>query len=100
MRVAARAVERRLNADTTDDVGPTVPCTCGYAARYAGRRPKTFESALGALTLERAYYHCAPCAAGFCPRDRALGVEGSSLSPGVLRMVGRVGAMVSFEGRP
>jgi len=95
--VAARAVERRLNADTTDAAGPTVPCACGQPARYAGRRAKTFESVLGALTLERAYYHCESCEAGFCPRDRVLGVEGSSLSPGVLRMVGRVGAMVSFE---
>jgi len=34
---------------------------------------------------------------GFCPRDRALGLQDESLSPGVLRMVGRVGAMVSFE---
>ena len=97
LRVAARAVERRINADTADHVGPTAPCTCGTSARYAGRRPKTFTSALGPLTLERAYYHCDPCAAGFCPRDRALGLEGSSLSPGVLRMVGLVGALVSFE---
>jgi hypothetical protein len=74
-----------------------VPCGCGHPARYAGRRTKTFESVLGALTLERAYYHCEPCEAGFCPRDRALGIEGSSLSPGVLRMVGCVGALVSFE---
>jgi hypothetical protein len=65
-------------------------------ARYAGRRKKTFQSALGEMTLERAYYYCDACQAGFCPRDRALGVEGSSLSPAVMRMVGRVGAMVSF----
>ena len=52
---------------------------------------------LGPLTLSRAYYHCESCAAGFCPRDHALGLQGGSLSPGVLRMVGRVGAMVSFE---
>ena len=52
---------------------------------------------LGELVIERAYYHCAACQAGFCPRDRALGLSGSSLSPGVLRMVGLVGAMVSFE---
>jgi hypothetical protein len=63
-------------------------------ARYAGRHGKTFESVLG---LERAYYHCDSCNTGFCPRDRALGLEGGSLSPGVLRMVGRVGALVSFE---
>ncbi len=97
MRVAARAVERRINADTSDHAGPTAPCACGLPARYAGRHDKTFESVLGPLTLARAYYHCEPCETGFCPRDHALGLQGGSLSPGVLRMVGRVGAMVSFE---
>jgi hypothetical protein len=97
LSVAARAVERRLNADTSDHAGPTLPCACGQCARYAGRHDKTFESVLGPLTLARAYYHCSTCETGFCPRDHALGVTGGSLSPGVLRMVGRVGAMVSFE---
>ena len=97
MRVAARAVEERLNADTSDYKGPTAPCACGELAQYAGRRPKTFESVLGLLTLQRAYYHCQACGTGFYPRDRALGLEGGMLSPGVLRMVGMVGAMVSFE---
>jgi hypothetical protein len=97
LRVAARAVEHRINADTSDHVGATAPCACGQPARYAGRRAKTFTSVLGALTLERAYFHCERCAAGFCPRDAALGVAGASLSPGVLRMVGLVGAAVSFE---
>jgi hypothetical protein len=97
MRVAVRAVERRINADMSDHVGPTMPCECGQPARYAGRHAKTFESVLGPLTLERAYYHCASCEAGFCPRDRALNLDDGSLSPGVLRMVGQVGAMVSFQ---
>jgi hypothetical protein len=96
MRVAARAVEQRFNADTSDHIGRTAPCACGQSARYAGRHTKTFTSVLGALALERAYYHCTTCQAGFCPRDRALGLEGPSLSPGVMRMVGHVGAMVSF----
>jgi hypothetical protein len=97
LTVAARAVEQRLNADTADHVGPTVPCPhCGALAGYAGRHPKTFESVLGPLTLERAYYHCAPCATGFCPRDATLGLDGTSLSPAVTRMVGAVGALVSF----
>lgn len=97
LRVAARAVERRFNEDTSDHAGPSLPCRCGKQARYAGRRPKTFESVLGPLTLERAYYHCAACEAGFSPRDRALGLEGGSLSPAVTRMVGVVGARVSFK---
>ncbi len=95
--MAARAVEQRLNADTSDHTAPTARCACGQPARYAGRRGKTFESVLGPLTLARAYYHCAACETGFAPRDAALGLQGGSLSPGVLRMVGRVGAMVSFE---
>ncbi len=96
LAVAARAVERRINADRSEHAGPTLPCACGKLARYAGRRPKTFATVLGEMTLERAYYHCDPCDSGFCPRDRALGIEGTSLSPRVTRMVGLSAAMVSF----
>ncbi len=97
LAVAARAVEERLNADHSDHAGVQLACPQGHAARYAGRRDKTFTTALGELTLSRAYYHCDECETGFCPRDRALGLEGTSLSPAVTRMVGRAAAMVSFE---
>ena len=97
LRIAAALIERRLNADHGDYRGPKQPCACGHSARFAGRRTKTFTSVLGPLRLERAYYHCSDCGQGYCPRDQALGVVGSSLSPGVLRMVGLVGAMASFE---
>jgi len=97
LAVAARAVEQRLNADHTDHTGAQLPCPgCGAPARYAGRREKRVTSVLGELRVARAYYHCEACAAGFCPRDAALGVQGAALSPGVTRMVGQVGAMVSF----
>ncbi len=97
LQLAARAVEQRLNADTSDNAGPRLPCPCGGEARYAGRRSKHFHSALGSLHLQRAYYHCRSCGGGFCPRDRTLGLENSSLSPAVIRMVGTVGALVSFQ---
>ncbi len=45
---------------------------------------------------ERAWYHCEACSGGFSPRDRALGLEGHGLSPGVLRMVGVTAAELSF----
>jgi hypothetical protein len=54
--VAARALEQRLNADTSDYAGPQLACACGQSARYIDRRAKTFVSALGAIRLERAYY--------------------------------------------
>jgi hypothetical protein len=96
LRLAARALEQRLNADTSDHVGPELPCSCGEPALYHGRHQKTFESVLGPLHLERAYYHCAKCQSGFCPRDQALRLEMFSLTPGVLRMTGSTAALVSF----
>ncbi|MGH8056780.1 MAG: ISKra4 family transposase, partial [Candidatus Entotheonellia bacterium] len=97
LQVAARAVEGRLNSDTSDHRGSSFPCPCGQLARYAGRRPKTFQTALGEMTLKRAYYDCAACGRGVCPRDRALGMGGTSLSPAVTRMAGLAAAMVSFQ---
>ena len=97
LRLAARALEQRLNADTSDHSGPELPCACGEPARYHGRHQKTFESVLGPLHLERAYYYCAKCQSGFCPRDRSLRMEMFSLTPGVLRMTGSTAALVSFE---
>jgi Uncharacterised protein family (UPF0236) len=57
---------------------------------------KTFETALGAVTLQRAYYHCDICGTGWFPRDIAYGMQRRSLSPAVLRMTGLVAARVSF----
>jgi len=97
LQFAAGALQQRLNADTSDNAGPEQPCPCGQTARYVDRRDKTFTSVLGDLTLKRAYYHCAACKQGFCPRDRALGMDDAAVSPGVLRMLGSVAAEVSFD---
>lgn len=96
LAIAARAVEERINADESDHTGPSRPCECGENARYAGRRPKTFQTVLGPITLRRAYYLCSTCHRGFCPRDRALGFDRRTLSPATLRMVGLTAATVSF----
>ena len=97
MQLAAAAVEQRLNADISDEQSSRPCCRCGEPARFAGRRTKRVESVLGTLRLERAYYHCAPCGHGYCPRDQQLGIENTSLSPALTRMTGTVGALVSFQ---
>ena len=96
LKLAARTVEAHLNQDHSDAT-PSRNCSCGGTARYAGRRTKQFVTVLGPMRLGRAYYHCGDCGHGFCPRDRALGLEGSSLSPALMRMVGAVASMVSFQ---
>lgn len=90
-------MEQRINADHSDYVGPEAPCSCGKLADYKGRVEKTIKSVLGDMTLGRAYYHCNECDCGFYPRDRALCIKDSTLSPAVTRMIASVGAMVSFE---
>ena len=98
LQLMGQAVARRLNADHGDDKGPGLSCECGGEARFAGRRPKTFTTALGPLTLERAWYHCERCHNGFSLRDRALGMEHTFLSPAALRMIGIAAARTSFAG--
>ena len=96
LHIMGRICAARLNVDHSDHQGPRLPCDCGGAAHYAGRRSKTFTTALGELELERAWYHCPHCHTGFSPRDQALGLEGTSLSPAALRMIGVSAAQVSF----
>ena len=98
LQIMGQAIAHRLNADHSDARGPHLPCACGGEARFAGRRRKTFTTALGPLTLERAWYHCDSCHDGFSPRDRVLGMEDTFLSPAALRMIGIAAARTSFEG--
>ncbi len=96
LQVAAKLVAQYINADHSDKQGPRMACDCGHAAHYAGRRERTVTTALGPVTLERAWYHCEACGTGFAPRDCVLGFDNGSLSPAVLRMVGIAGSEVSF----
>ena len=69
------------------------------AAPAPGRvddRDVVVTTLLGPVTLQRAYYHCDACRSGVCPRDQALGLQGSSLSPAITRLVGLTAAEGSF----
>jgi len=97
LQVAARFLEKMLNEDGSDDAGPTTTCIfCGGTARYGGHHLKTFTTALGDITLDRAYYCCQSCGSGWCPKDYALGFGNSSFSPGVTRMIAMVASAESF----
>ena len=96
LRLAAHAIEQRLNADLSDEAS-ALRCPCGNRARYVARRTKNVVSVLGPLRLERAYYHCSACGQGYYPRDAHLEIENTSVSPALTRVVGTVGAMVSFQ---
>src|SRR5437879_11912829 len=53
LRLAARALEPRLNADTSDYAGPALPGPCGEPAQSPGRHGKTFDRLLAPLFRDR-----------------------------------------------
>lgn len=48
---------------------------CGASLRGRAARPRTVETRVGAITLERPYFYCGSCAQGFYPLDEALGLS-------------------------
>jgi Uncharacterised protein family (UPF0236) len=93
-------LEKVLNADGGGYRGAQVDCGRGHAAQFIDYRPKQLLTVLSPVEVERAYYHCGACGGGVIPKDRELDIEGTSVSPGVRRMKGRVGSKEAFaEGR-
>jgi len=78
--------------------GPRVPCGQGHEAEFVAYRAKVIDTVLGAVTLTRAWYHCAACGHGVAPRDAELGVAGASLSPGLAAMNDQAAAAGPFAG--
>jgi len=94
-RVGGGLLEELLGVDLGHR-GQRLDCGRGHQAEFISYRTKAVDSVLGEVAVRRAYYHCEQCEHGFCPRDRELGIEGSSLSPGMLRMVCRTGSDEPF----
>jgi len=46
---------------------------------------------VGPVKIQRAYYYCAESQQGRIPKDEALDIVGTHLSPGVRRMMGAGG---------
>jgi hypothetical protein len=95
VRLGASVLEDLLAADR-GYAGPRLDCGAGHRAPFAGYRPKTIDTVLGPVTLNRAWYHCAECGHGLAPRDEQLGVAGQGMSPGLRRITARAAAAVPF----
>lgn len=90
-------LERLLNADGGSYRGSRIDCGRGHQAEFVGYRDKRLQTVLCPIRLERAYYYCALCQSGVIPKDVQLDVVGTGFSPGVRRMMGRVGAKEAFD---
>jgi hypothetical protein len=90
-RLGGSLLEQLLAVDTGHR-GPRVDCGAGHQGGFVSYRTKTVDTVLGPISLDRAYYHCAPCGHGVLPKDDELGLTGVSLSTGLRAMVARTGA--------
>ena len=93
--VGAGILEKILNVDSGYR-GGCVKDGEGYAYRFKDYREKRVITVLGGIRIRRAYYYDEKRGKGYAPRDHDLGVAGRSFSPGVRRMMSRVGAYRPF----
>lgn len=92
-------LEQLLNSDHGGHRGQRMACADGHQAEFLDYRPKQLQTILGLVRIERAYYYCAACPAerrGLIPKDHDLDVAGTSFSPGLRRLMARVGAQEAF----
>src|SRR3990167_6873663 len=89
-------LEEIVNADKGDYSSDLIPCEKGHEYEFVEYRGKSLLTVVGDVSVNRAYYYDKECNSGFCPKDSVLDIEGSYFSPGVRRMMGRVGAYRPF----
>ena len=98
MLKVGRSLLEQLLSTQDGHTGQWVDCGHGHQAEFVGDRDKNLDTVLGRVRLPRAYYHCPACHRGIVPRDRELGVQGQSLSPGLRRMLALAAAVEPFAG--
>jgi len=100
-RAGTVLLEQLLNGDHGGHAGQRMACGGGHQAEFIDYRSKHLQTILGDVQVRRAYYHCAQCpeqgGRGVIPKDQELDVVGTSFSPGMRRLMARVGAQEPFE---
>lgn len=94
--IGSKVLETLLNADGGGYKGKSIPCNNGHTYEFSEYRKKAVLTVLGSVEVNRAYYYDRQCGSGMCPKDKALDIEGTSFSPGVRRIMARVGTYRPF----
>ena len=98
--VGSVMLEKLINSDGGDYRGRTLPCAQGHRFEFKEYRDKEVLTVLGVVVIRRAYYYDPVCEQGYCPKDKGLDIEETSFSPGVKRMMGKVGTYRPFGAGP
>ena len=72
-------------------------CGQGHPVRMAGARSRAIRTALGPVTLERPWWHCSTCGAGFAPVETRYGISPAGTSPGYDKILALTGTEQSYR---
>ena len=95
LNCGAKVLEALLNFEDGSSVGTR--CECGGEYINKRRSTKALQTVFGGVNLDRKRQECNRCGKGRVPKDIALGVVGTSFSPGLRRMMAKTGAEVCFD---
>jgi len=95
--IGVKMLETLLNSDGGDYRGASISNKEGHTAQFVDYREKKLLTVLGEATVKRAYYHDKERHCGFCPKDESLDIVATHYSPGVRRLMSKVGAMRPFD---
>lgn len=96
-QIGRRVLEKLLEVEPPQLDAKSVDCGQGHAAAWLAWRPKQLLTVLGPIQIRRSYYYCEVCRTGVHWPDSQWDIEGTGLSPGVRRMMARLGSKESFE---
>lgn len=96
LRFGATFLETLVNRTDRGYQGPSLTSPGGREARFLEYRVKRVKTVLGEIRMSRAYYYSRSEQCGFFPQDRTWDVEGNGYSPGVKRLVSRIGGQEAF----
>jgi hypothetical protein len=74
-----------------------VVCSCGLQMESQGLKEKLLTTILGTVSYRRSMYQCPGCGKTRYPGDEELDVIGTRRSPGLRRMMARVGSQSTFK---
>jgi hypothetical protein len=94
--LGGKILEELLNSDNGGHQGQKIICDNNCEAEFKEYRNKKLQTVLGNVSVKRAYYYDSTSKTGHCPKDTDLDILGTSFSPGLRRIMSRVGAYRPF----
>ena len=83
--------------EKSDQVEPSIRCTCKHKADYRCRREGMVISVFGRVRYRRSYYLCDYCRTGTKPLDTELKIKPGEISAGLKPLLALLGIQTSFD---